>query len=143
VLNRKRASRTTRLEVDKMEFSFDKNRQIDIFKSLSDIGTLHYHFKLRRRGAWVYLSREILDVLGIDGNQDGELLFFVIDDSDIRYNFLILVKSDFLTERLRPLLFDLKFKSTTAVDLLKKLAEARGTAAADVYIDKGDTNATF
>jgi len=122
-----------------MEFIFNKDGHVDIFKSLSDIGTLHYHFKLRRRGAWIYLSKEILDVLGIDGNQDGELLFFVVDDVDIRYNFLILVKSDFLTERLRPLLFDLKFKSTTAVDLLKKLAEARDAAGADIYA-KGDIN---
>jgi len=121
---------------DKMEIGFNKNGEIDLFKSLSHVGLLHYHFKLRRRGAWIYLSKEILDVLGIDGNQDGELLFFVIADSDIRYNFLILVKSDFLTERLRPLLFDLKFKSTTTVDLLKKLAETK--ILIDTY--EGDKN---
>ena len=125
-----------------MEFVFDKNKQINLFKSLSDIGTLHYHFKLRRRGAWIYLSKEILDILGVSGGQDGELLFFVISDSDIRYNFLILVKSNFLTERLRPLLFDLKFKSTTTLDLLKKIAEARDTAATDIYV-KGDMNANL
>jgi len=122
-----------------MEFSFDKSKGVEIYKPFGNTRILHYHFKQTRKGCWIYLPAEVLSRLGIDQSKDGDFIAFILDDLDDKYSFLAITKEDFVTSKLRPILFDLRQQATTSLERLKEAAKA---SELDVYT-KGDTNANF
>ena len=112
-----------------LEFTFDKNKQISIYKPFGNIAILPYHFKQQRKGVFIYLPSQLIDALGIETGKDGDLIAFLIDDLDSPYNFLILTKDNFILDKLRPQLLDIKFKSLTKLQEIKKTASSENVSS--------------
>jgi len=128
-----------RLEVDKMEFIVDKNKQVSVFKSFGNIAVLPYRFKQQRKGCWIYLPSPLISTLGIEPGKDGDLLVFVFDDEDLEHNFLVLTRDNFILSQLRPQLLSLKQKATSQLEAAKKAAKSTVTSTVPPNV-KGDTN---
>jgi len=122
-----------------MEISFGRNKRVEIYKPFGNTRILHYHFKQTRKGCWIYLPSEVLGRLGVDQSKDGDFIAFILDDLDDKYPFLAITKEDFITSKLRPVLFDLRQQATASLERLKEAVKA---SELDVYT-KGDTNANF
>jgi len=128
-IRKKERASATRLEVDKMDFIVDKNKHISLYKDFGNVSVLPYHFKQQRKGCWIYLPSQLIDVLGIETGKDGSLLAFILDDLDSPYNFLVLTKDNFILDKLRPQLLDIKFKSLTKLQEIKKTASSENVSS--------------
>ena len=80
-----------------------------------------------------------MSLLGLT-EQDNHVLAFILDDLDDKYSFISITREDFVVDRLRDLILDLRYKSTSRLEKAKKLAET-STVAPDSQNDvenKGD-----
>jgi len=121
-----------------MEYIVNKSKQVSVYKPFGNIAVLPYRFKQQRRGAWIYLPSQLIDVLGIQHGKDGDLLVLVIDDLDLSNNFLVLTKDDFVLDRLRPQLLNLKQQSIDKLGIAKKTAGASTESTADLSLQRYD-----
>lgn len=122
-----------------LEFSFNKNGEINIYKDFGTIALLRCTFKARHKGLWLYIPPQLVDLLGLT-EQDNHVLAFILDDLDDKYSFISITREDFVVDRLRDLILDLRYKSTSRLEKAKKLAET-STVAPDSQNDvenKGD-----
>ena len=107
-----------------MEYLLSKDKEPELFKPFGNVSVLRYRFKQNRRGAWLYVPFQLLELLGVKQNQDGDLIVFVVDDADSPYSFLMLAKDDAIMSKLRPMLLDAKFKALEKFEVVRKAAEA-------------------
>jgi len=110
-----------------MDYILTKDKRIEVFKDFGNIAVLRFHFKQSRQGCWIFLPSKIVDVLGIQHGVDGDLLAIILDDADLQNNFVVLTRDNFILSKLRPLLFDIKQKTKTQLEVTKKLAETTET----------------
>jgi len=105
-----------------MEFAFNKNGEIDIYKPFGTIALLRCSFKARHKGVWLYIPPELVNVLGLT-QQDNHVIALILNDLSDKYSFLAITRENFVTDRLRDLILDLRYKSTSRLEKAKKLAE--------------------
>ena len=122
-----------------MEFVFNKNKEIDIYKDFGTIALLRCSFKSRHKGVWIYVPPELVSILGLT-KQDNHVFALILNDLDGKYPFIAITRENFVTDRLRDLILDLRYKSASRLEKAKKLAEA-STVSPDLSQDNvGDVN---
>jgi len=125
-----------------MDFIFDKNGHADIYKDFGTVALLRCSFKPQHRGAWLYVPPELVSVLGLT-KQDNHVFALILDDLDDKYSFIAITRENFVTDKLRSLILDLKYKSTSRLEKAREIAESSTAAssenAADLSLQKNDT----
>ena len=103
---------------------YDKIKDVSLFKGFGTVAVLRCTFRPQHRGGWLYLTPELVDLLGLKSGRDDRVLAFVTDDADSEYRFVTIVKENFVADKLRPLLLDLKQEATSRLEEARKLAES-------------------
>jgi len=106
-----------------MEFVLNKNKEIDIYKDCGTVALLRCSFKAQHKGMWLYVPPELVNVLGLS-KQDSHVFALILNDLDDKYSFIAITKENFITDKLRSLILDLKYKSTSRLEAAKKIAES-------------------
>ena len=113
-----------------MEFVFNKNKEIDIYKSCGTVALLRCSFKPQHKGVWIYVPPELVSVLGLT-QQDNHVFALILDDLDDKYPFIAITKENFVTDKLKSLILDLRYKSTNRLEKAKEIAESSTTTSTE------------
>ena len=125
-----------------MDYIVNKNKQVSVYKPFGNIVVLPYRFKQQRKGVWLYLPSQLVASLGIEYGKDGDLIAFLIDDEDLEHNFIVLTRDRAITNKLQPLLLNLKCKALDRLEAARKLAESTANSenADSVSLSNGVEN---
>ena len=118
---------------------YNKTKDVSLYKGFGTLLVLRCTFRPQHKGGWLYLTPELVDLLGLKSGRDDRVVAFVIDDADSEYRFVAITKENFVADRLRPLILDIKQKATSKLEAAKQIAESTASSedAASVSLSNG------
>jgi len=117
-----------------IHMDYNKIKDVSLFKDFGTVFVLRCTFRPQHRGGWLYLTPELIDLLGLKASRDDRVLAFVLDGADSQYRFVAIVKENFVADRLRPLILSLKQEATSKLEAAKQIAESSSEDAAGLSL---------
>ena len=125
-----------------MDYIINKNGEVDLYKSCGTVALLRCSFKPQHKGMWLYVPPELVGVLGLT-KQDNHVFALILNDLDDKYPFIAITKESFVTDKLRSLILDLRYKSASRLEKAKEIAESSTAASTentgDLSLQEHDT----